>query len=527
MDHIWNYKHSSFPRNIQDLLSIMLINRGIANDYVTPPRPSELVTQVINPDFIKEFAHMILKHSSGQILIYGDYDADGIISTSILVSLLNDFGIKSIAYIPDRRLDGYGINHKSLSRILDQNPKISMLITADNGISGYEAINYARQCNVDTIIIDHHHIPIELPPANLIIHSTQSSASTLCWLISSYLQSPQSLGLASIGMIADVTPLVGINRSIAYHGLEEIKTTQHLGLDTLISVSQIDKKSLDIGHISFQIAPRINATGRISSGKIAFDLLNSTQSTNALALAQQINQLNTSRQQLTENTLATVMNEDYSDTNLIISVSQSYDEGIIGLVASKLVEKFHKPAIVISQGEKLSKASVRSLSVINIIEFLKASSTRYYSIGGHAQASGFSILNDQLEKLIEELHLASKSWSNLDFRPVINIDSVLDTRIVNFELINMIDTLAPFGVGNPKPVFSSTGHIIKLLYIGNQKQHLSGQISINNQIFRFVHFNYNREIPINTKIEIAYQLQVNDWQNCKSIEMNMLNWRVV
>ncbi len=509
------------------LLELLLENRGIKTqkqkaEFLSPKHPEKITTTeagISNNELKKAVTRVkIAIKKQEQIMVYGDYDADGICATAIVWEALDKLKARATPFIPDRFEDGYGINTKSIENFKLQFPNIKLIITVDNGIVAYGALKEAKKLGIDVIITDHHTF-VKKPKAYAIVHTTQTSGSGVAWFFAKALGKKDSIELAAIGTIADQLPLLGVNRSIVKRGLENLSKTTRVGLRKLLMVAGLLNKEIGTYEVGFMIAPRINASGRIAQGMDALRLLCTKNPQRAEKLAILLNDLNRERQELVEK--ATKLAETRSSQNsesVIVIASEEYHEGIIGLIAGRLAEKNNRPAIVLSVSSKIAKASARSIAGFNIIEAIRSQSELIIEGGGHEMAAGFSInvknITDFSQKINAYAHplLTQKV---LDKK--IKIDTLLPFSEINQKVYNTLEILEPYGIGNPAPVFATKG--VKVL---GQKtvgtNHLKLILGEDGHKIEAIYFNKPNKIAAD-KIDICYRLNKNVWNGNVKLEL--------
>lgn len=485
--HTLSRLDSKTPQLHQAIIKKLLINRGLTtkqdiDTFLHPPHPNDIsATKVgLNSSSLKKAVSRV-KQAVGKhelIIVYGDYDADGICATAILWESLNSIGAKALPFIPQRETHGYGLSISGLKEIIAKHHP-SLIITVDNGIVATQAAAFLAKQKIDLIITDHHQKSSVLPLAYAHIHTDTISGSAVSWYLAQAIHPiTNHLELAAIGTIADLMPMVGINRSFAKYGLDALATTNRPGLLALKTDSGIkDTDKLSTYHVGFMIAPRLNAMGRIKHGLDALRLLCTSTPSRAKALAALLSDTNRARQDLTLDQLEQAehiyQNTTSRKHNIIIIDHEDFHEGIIGLIAGKLTETYHKPSIVISKSESLSKASARSISGVNIIELIRTHADLLEGAGGHPGAAGFTIMSDR----IEEFRQALTTTANQTIDPSLltrslTVDLALDFTDITRDLYDDIQQFEPFGIGNKRPVFSMQARLADFRTVGRDHSHL-------------------------------------------------------
>ncbi|KKQ36140.1 MAG: Single-stranded-DNA-specific exonuclease RecJ [Candidatus Woesebacteria bacterium GW2011_GWA1_37_7] len=582
----------------REIIEVLLANRGIKtekqkDEFFNPTFPEKLTVKSLSLSqkeinkTLKRIADAIKNQE--QIIIYGDYDADGICATAILWECLYSLTKNIMPYIPNRFEEGYGLNAESIQKLKIQYKKLKVIITVDNGIVAHAATDKAKELGIDVIITDHHqpskaltsrrNLPAsrsrgvslrvrdkyDYPDAFAIIHTTQICGSGIAWILGREIlksfQLPDSsrqlnknskinkldnsleirkgLDLCAIGTIADQMPLVGINRSFAKYGLEELNKTKRVGLLALFKEAGITMKVpnlkgsepyLNIGtyEVNFVIAPRINAMGRMEHAIDSLRLICTTSHANAIKLAEILGKVNIERQNVVEQVVIHAYdNIDVEDKKgLIILGHDSYHEGVIGLAASKLVEKFYRPAIVFSKGEKISKASARSISGFNIIEAIHSVEDLIIGGGGHPMAAGFSIETAKIEefsKKINEISIPLLTDSVLS--RFLKVDLEIEFNQLNRELHDELSKFEPSGIRNPIPCFlTKKVNVIDAKCVGVGAKHLKLKLEKDGFVFGAIGFSLGDLYPsllADSKIDIVFSLNKNVWNGHESLELKI------
>ena len=421
-----------------------------------------------------------------KILVYGDYDADGITSTVLLVETLISMGANVSSYISNRFEEGYGPNKEAFTKIIDSG--ITLIITVDNGIAGVEEVDLANELGCDVIVTDHHKIQDTIPNAYAIIHPEHPEgnypfkklagvgvafklAHALLEIFPDFL-----LDLVAIGTIADMVSITDENRIFVKQGLELINDDPRIGLKILLELSGIDTK-IDEQTVGFYIAPKLNSIGRMDSAKLGLTFLMAEEPVTARALAEQIEQYNIQRKQVTEDIVKDVIskieNSEKKQKNVIM-VSGEYHEGVLGIVASNIVEKYQKPVFIMNEKEGVLKGSARSIFDFNIYIAMNKISDLFLAFGGHTLAAGFSFEKSNFEKIEEFLDKEFEEFKrNNDLKANKNIDIVTSLEDISYQFLNSLDALKPYGMDFEKPtVLIENAMVLNKAYFGSEKQYL-------------------------------------------------------
>jgi single-stranded-DNA-specific exonuclease len=531
---------TQLPQSIEEFRQILLENRGVADmdDFFAPIHPSKVSLEDVQIDKsqIKRAVQRIRQAIKEQqkIVIFGDYDADGICASAILWTTLNQLGLQTKPFIPHRNKHGYGISVKALEEIFEAD-KPDLIITVDNGIVAHDAIKFAKKQGVEVIITDHHQPEKKLPPADIVIHSTAVSGAGVAWFLARALEpdlAEQLLDLVAIATIADQVPLLGINRSLAKFGIEALRITNRPGLKALFNQAGIEQQSIDSYTVGFGIAPRINAMGRISHGLDALRLLCTNNPRQAQQLALLLNQTNQERKDLTSDALefAKSQAESWKDSQIIITYSPNYHEGVIGLIAGKLTEQFQKPAIAISLGDEVAKGSARSIKGINITEMIRLVRDDLLDVGGHAMAAGFSLESSKVEKVIARLHeLVNQKIQAGELLAPIIAECQIPYSLLSEDLVKSVEDFRPFGQANQQPdVLLQNLKVLDAFAMGQNKQHLKlmvGSIETNNlQPLACIAWNMGHlqaKLEYGDELSAVGNVEINIWKNRKNLQFKL------
>lgn len=526
-------KSPKIPASQEELKELLLANRSITDveTFLNPPVPNSFSPEEAGIDAgemkkaIKRIEKAITKKE--KIVVFGDYDADGICASVVLWQTLVDAGADALPFIPDRIAHGYGLSTKAIETIVESE-KPALIVTVDNGIVAHEAAEFAKEEGIDLIISDHHQPEETLPTAFAIVHTTQLCGTTVAWMIARELDkksAEKKLDLCAIATIADQVRLVGPNRSFAYHGLKALAETERPGLLSLFQLSAIDKKSINTGTVGFQIAPIINAAGRIGDGVAALRLLCTEKRTAADRIAKELANLNTERQDMTVKAVEEAQKQVASqqDEYLLIVASASYHEGVIGLVAGRLTEEFHKPSIVFAIGENSIKGSARSVYGINVVELIRTESANLTSVGGHPMAAGLGLLPEMLELVKTNLYSAAKKMIDPTLlEESVSADCVLSHEMISLETIETIGELAPFGSGNSQPRFLLQNiEIADVRAIGREAKHSKIFIKLTDgRVLEALQWNIAPDqLSLEGVNEIVVRLKMSEWRGRKKVEL--------
>jgi len=463
------------PESLQELDFItaqLLLQRGIETKAAADKFLNPALEDLADPSLLTDLDKAVgrIKQAIKQkelITVYGDYDVDGVTSATVLISALKQLGVAADVYLPERLKEGYGLNKGAIKKLRDGGT--DLLITVDNGTTNIDEIEYANKLGIDVVVVDHHQVGAKLPPAHALINPHRpddkypdknlAAVGVTYHLVRKLIggsKAAEYLDLVALGTVADVVPLVGDNRVFTVFGLEKLNQTKQVGLKALIDVAGLKGKELEAYHIGFQLGPRINAAGRIDHAHKAFDLLNEIDETKAYNLALDLNDLNAKRQKMTEQILESVQAraDEWNDKKIIITGSEGWSVGVVGIVAGRLTEKYSKPSIVFEYQEDVCKGSARSVDGVHLIELLNNVSQYIEGYGGHAKAAGMTIQKTKFEdfkKALEEF--ANRNINEYYLRPSVNISLLLEPSFADAKLFETISRLAPFGFGNATPVF--------------------------------------------------------------------------
>ena len=521
--------------NISELLTKILVNRGITDDkeidtFLNPTR-NDFYDPYLMPDMDKAVERIIKAiNNQEKVMIYGDYDVDGITSITVLKKFLEERGLKTGHYIPNRLEEGYGLNENAIRSIAEQ--KYTLMITVDCGISGIEEVELANQLGIETIITDHHEQSESLPNAYAIINAKRKDSQypfrglAGCGAVFKLIQAIslrlgleekeflKYLDIVCVGTISDIVPLVDENRVIAKLGLKLVAQTRNIGLRELIL--QSGYKKIDSNTISFGVAPRINACGRMGYQEEALDLFLTNNIEEARKITARLNSYNLERQtkekDIFEQAIKELEKEDIEKLNTIVLSGDNWHHGVIGIVASKLTEKFYKPTILICFEDNIGKGSGRSLPGFDLHEALVETSAYLEKYGGHEMAVGLSLKKEKYNDFKLAFEEIAKSKNIQQIIPVIKIDSIITAKDVNKKTIQDLEMLEPFGEKNKNPIFVYKNLKIDSIRALSEGKHLKLTLKDDNLLINAIGFNLgylSEEYLIGDKIDIAGNLEIN------------------
>ncbi len=536
--------------NISPLLANILINRGIIEEedievFLNPTRHS-FHDPYLMPDMKKAVERILQAIKDKQkIMIYGDYDVDGITSITVLKKFLEERGLEVGAYIPNRLDEGYGLNKEAIKQIYDK--QYRLMITVDCGISGIEEIEYANELGIQTIITDHHE-PAETLPNALAVVDQKIKTSIYpfrglagCGVVFKLIQAIgialkldekeylKYLDIVCVGTISDIVPLVDENRVIAKLGLKLVNVTKNIGLKTLLDSTGYSV--IDSGSISFGVAPRINACGRMGFEQEALKLFLTEDKKEAMAITEKLNQYNKERQETEKKIFeeaVQMIEESEKDKNCIILGSQNWHHGVIGIVSSKVTDMYYKPSILVCFEEEEAKGSGRSISGFDLHEALGKCSSHLERFGGHEMAVGLSLKTDEFEQFKEEFEQYAENSNIKELVPVIKADGQITLKDFRVDFVSELKLLEPFGEANKVPLFIYRNLKIDSIRALSEGKHLKLTLKDGNTVIQAIGFNMgalSTEYLIGDKIDMIGTLEINRFNGFESVQMNLKDIR--
>lgn len=533
--------------NLSPVLKRLLVQRGITEEEQMKEFLSPQIKRLHDPgnfSTIQKAKKRIDEaiQANEKILVFGDYDADGVSSTALLISALQELGANCDYYIPNRFTEGYGPNETAFRKAKDNGVRV--IITVDNGVAALHEAKVAKELGIDLIITDHHEAQGELPDAYALIHPKCSpdypfdelAGVGVAFKLAQYLLGyfPEHLlDFVAIGTIADLVPLVDENRILAFYGLKQLSTTTKKGLVALKKQCHIDGEVTE-EDVGFRIGPRINAVGRLQNATMAVRLLLSKNVEEAEQLATTIQEINERRQQIVSDIVEEAEQlVDPNDTHSAIVVAkQGWNEGVLGIVASRLVKTYDRPAIVLSINEDktIAKGSARSIPTFDLFQQCMKLKHLFTNFGGHSQAAGMTLPIENVDVFRSELNqLIQSELTEADFKQIIQVNGTLEITEIDEVLITEINKMAPFGMGNPKPIFRIHAIPDNARQIGHLKNHLKLAFNEENASVEAIGFQMGNLYPYvtpNTAVSIVGELGINEWNGFKKPQMVMQDMQI-
>ena len=534
--------------NLNKLISTILANRNITTEeeirlFLSPTR-KDFHNPFLITDMEKSVERIIKAiENKEKVTIYGDYDVDGITSITVLKSFLKDRGLETSQYIPNRLNEGYGLNNNAIEKIKQQG--CDLMITVDCGISAINEINYASSLGIETIITDHHEPGNEIPKAFAVIDNKRKDSKypfrelagvgvvfKLIQAIGIKLGLKEEeylkyLDIVCVGTISDIVPLVDENRVIAKLGLMLIRQTRNIGLKSIINTSGYTK--IDSNSISFGIAPRINACGRMGKAEDALELFLSKNYNEVSELAKKLNDYNKLRQdtekEIYENAIKQIEQNKLDKNNSIIVGGHNWHHGVIGIVSSKITEMYFKPSILLSfEEDGIGTGSGRSIPGFDLHEALTKCLGSVEKFGGHSMAVGLTVKKEKFEEFKKEFEQIATKSNVSEIIPVINIDAKIDFSAINKDMVESLKQLEPFGEGNKMPVFVFKNLKIDSIRALSEGKHLKLTLKEGNTVVNAIGFNIGNladEYIIGDKIDVVGVLEVNNFNGVESLQINI------
>ncbi len=546
-------KELSKALDVSELIAQVLINRNIKDQEQAEIFLDCNIRTLHDPFLLKDMDKAVSRIETAvkkgeKITIWGDYDVDGITSVALLKNILQEIGAYVTCYIPHRIDEGFGLNLAGVSAI--HRSKTNLVLTVDCGITNFTEVDYLKKHNIDTIITDHHQPQAgSVPDAYAVINPLQKDcaypfkhlagvglafklACALCAKIKGLQKQLafEHLDLVSLGIISDIAPMLGENRILAKHGLSKLSDTKKEGLKALKRMTGIENKSLSAMHAGYILGPRINACGRIGSAEDSLKLILSNSPGEAEQFAKRLNEDNKARQKLERQTLnealARVDREvNFKSHRVIVLYQDDWHPGVIGIVASKIVDRFYRPVIMLSFKEHVGKGSGRSIENFHLFHALRECSDFLEKFGGHSKACGLSIRKENLERFKEAINSQAKEvLTSDDLRPTLNIDAEVSLKELTQKSIAQLQKLQPFGLGNREPVFCTEAVTIKSQPRVVGRDTAKMWVYKDNLCYEAIGFRMGQELvslKAGETIDIAYTPSINQWQGESFIQLEL------
>lgn len=534
---------------VHPLIVQLLYNRGIIN-------PSQFETFLsaddrlqcdpfLLPDMPQAVGRIYRALLSGEkIAVYGDFDADGITATALLVQGLSNLGARVIPYIPHRLHEGYGLKLSALEKLRKQG--VTLVITVDCGISAVNEVKEARKLGLDIIITDHHSPTTSLPAALAVVDPKRKDScypspelagvgvafkllQALLWRSGREELLNNLLDLVALGTVTDMAPLISENRYLVKSGLRLLNCTHRLGLIEMIHCAGLKPGSLETDKISWVLGPRLNAAGRIDHAITGYRLLLTQRPEEATQLALELEEKNSERQRITNEVFREVREKlvaTGTDSPLLLTKGENYPPGVIGIVASKLSEEFYRPVVLVRFGDEVCRGSARSIPEFDLISALQECHDLLFRFGGHSMAAGFVLPTENLIPFEQRLlHLATEQLAELDLRPHLLIDAEVPLSIFSGDTFQSIQQLAPFGCGNQVPNFLSRQvKVVETRNLGNQGEHLWLKLRQGDVTWQAIGFKLgDLTSEITSYLDIVYNLEIDWWNGEEVLRLNLLD----
>ena len=545
-DHSQEEVQLAAELKVSPIVAKLLINRGLGDPHKARQFLVADMESLLSPWDLKGMREAVAcvtktMDEGGSIVVYGDYDVDGITATSVVYRFLKRCGASVSYYIPERQSEGYGLNLEALEGLIAKGT--DLVITVDCGISSYDIVEAVRD-RLALVITDHHEAPALIPRAVAVVDHKQPNcpypdknlagvgvAYKLCqaiWQERTGEVYQADLDIVALGTVADVVPLVGENRILVKAGLSKMQLQPNRGIEALIDVAGLKDRKITAGHIGYTLAPRLNAAGRVAHATRAVELLTTPSQEEAYEIAEELQETNLERQAL-ERDIHEMARQDVlkqgPDADYVVVVGgQDWHPGVIGIVASRLVEEFYKPTLVISIKDGIGKGSCRSIDNCNIYEALQSAEDLLIQFGGHQAAAGFSIKEDKIPALRERLaQYCKEHLAETDYLPIVDIDSQVAIDDIDVPLIEEIETLEPYGMANPTPVLAlEEATISDLFLMGQQKKHAKVLLEREDSTIDAIAWNrpdLHASFFPGDRVKVAFTVQKNEWNGYVSPQL--------
>ncbi len=554
----WRIRPQAPPEHLQRFPHLhpvvvqLLYNRGIVEPvdvvaFLNRERPPDNPFRLRGlPRAVERIRHAIRKGE--RIVVYGDFDADGVTSSALMVTVLRALGANVRVYIPHRVDEGYGLNVEAIKRIADAD--VRLLVTVDCGIRSVAEVDYAQSLGVDVVLTDHHSVGPQLPPALTVVNPKREDETYpfkgLAGVGVAYklaqallrvekhvptlrghdveLLEDDLLDLVALGTVADIVPLVGENRALVAAGLERLNEPERPGILALMQAAGVRPGTVNTMTIGFMLAPRLNAAGRLASAKLAYKLLMASDMGEAVSLAAQLNALNRQRQQLTLRAVerAQAQLAEQVDSPIYFVKDPEFLPGIVGLIAGQIANQAYRPTFAVHLEEETSRGSARSIPEFHVTRALDQTADLLVRHGGHAAAAGFTVRNENLPALRERLEeVARATFGDSLPRPALGVDVELDLKQVDMDFYRQVRALAPFGEENPEPVFLTRGlQVREARPVGSEGKHLKLVLEHHGRMWPAIAFKMGNLFPrLPRSVDVVYHLGLNEWNEERTLQL--------
>jgi single-stranded-DNA-specific exonuclease len=542
--------------NVRPLIAKLLAHRGIiepdaARRYLSSSLRSDLPSPFLMTGMEKAAERLAQAVAAGELLcVWGDYDVDGTTGTATIICFLREIGAEPIYYIPHRIDEGYGLNIEGLKQLRERG--VSVVISVDCGVSNYKEIEFAASLGLSVIVVDHHQPPEELPPAFAILNPHQRDCAFpdkgLCgaglafYLVIALRAKLRDLGwfkgvepdlrtcldVVTLGTIADMVPLKGVNRVLSRRGLEVLGGSTRPGIIALKKVAGVRDGEVTAGQVGFRLGPRINAAGRMDAAVKVVQMLTTTSADDALKIAEELDAHNRERQATEAKVLEAALElagDDIGGRYSLVLGEDGWHPGVLGIVASRIVEKFHRPTVVIGFQDGQGKGSARSIRGFHMVDGLRSCADCLEKFGGHEYAGGLTVRRENFSTFAERFEtIARATLAPEDLTPLLEVDAQLDFSAIGMELMKELSALEPFGIGNPEPLFMTRG-----VEIADRKTINGGarfKLRHSGKTLGAVAFGLADGLPESqAKVDIVYRLNENEWNDTYAVELRIIDGR--
>ncbi len=538
--------------NVSDVTARILINRGLLTEDAARKFLNPTLDSLDSPHLLKDMDKAVTRLSDAiangeKITVYGDYDVDGTTATVLLLHFLRLLGAECDYYIPDRLKEGYGLNREAIDCLAAAGTKL--LVTVDNGISAFEEVKHANSLGLDMIVTDHHQIPEKIPPAlavinpqreecgyptketagvglafNLIMALRAALREKGFWKAGEEPNIKRYLDLVALGTVADMAPLVGVNRTFVTHGLKELSLGKRVGISALKEVSG-NQGEVGVGVVGFQIAPRLNAAGRLSTADSGVKLLMTEDKKEAVSLARLLDDENKERREIEkrilEEAVEQVEKRGLQKKSSIVLADKRWHPGVIGIVASRIVERYYRPTVLLAVVDGVAKGSARSIEGFHLYDGIKRCASHLLQFGGHKYAAGLSMNPDSVKDFETAFEkVANATIAPDDLIPPLKIDVELPFESIEDALVEEFERLAPFGLANAEPVFlTKSAEVVSTKIL--KEAHLKLRLGQKGREFDAIAFNRTDHLNPGERVSIVFSASFNVWKGRRSIQLKI------